>query len=110
MLDQRSPIITAESEVAPQKVKSPARTIERGRLCFFVNETLLARIAGIVRDDASARRIAVADMFEPLGHEPHLIMQAENARRGGDAPAGVDEHDIAIHHGAKASWRRLRHA
>ena len=62
----------------------------------LVGRSLVGAVEAVVRDDAHRWRVAVRDVLEPLGHQPHAVVQHEDAGRVRRAARHVDEHRVAV--------------
>ena len=62
----------------------------------LVGRSLVGAVEPVVRDDAYRGRVAVRDVLEPLGHQPHAVVEDEDAGRVWRAPRHVDQHRVAV--------------
>ena len=62
----------------------------------LVRRSLVGAVEAVVRDDAYRGRVAVRDVLEPLGHQPHPVVQNEDAGRVRRAARHVDKHRVAV--------------
>ena len=69
----------------------------------LVGGSLIGAVEAVVRDDAHGGRIAVRDVLEPLGHQPHAVVQHKDPRRVRRAAGHVHQHRVAVE-------QRRRHA
>ena len=90
------PVITSSDQARPQSI-APAAPSRPSHLSSKPSDPandvdLLATafvwlVEGIVGNNANPRRIAVGYVLEPLGNEPHAVVEHEYARRSGRAPS-----------------------
>lgn len=67
---------------------------------------LVGGVEPVVGDDADGGRVAAGDVFEPLGHQAHAVIEHEDAGRVGRAAGQIDQHGVAVEQGGRHAVAR----